>query len=737
VNANSAKNALAPLQTNAEIAGFAQALRRRWPVLAISLLICLLAATFLLAILQPRYTASAQILLDARKQNVMQNQAISQSGTLDASAVESEVSLIQSFSVCRRVVEKMGLSKDPEFVSSGKGLLGRLFQSVGLASEAKVEIPQDAMVAPELASAIASLRQNMAVRRVGITLVIEVSVTSKDPLKAARIANALTDAYLVDILEARFEASKRANSWLNDRLGALRESVQDSERRVGEYRQQFGLVDTALGGVDKQQVSEISAQIALARAAAAEKQAKYEQTQRVFKGGGNMASTAEVLQSPVVGNLRNQEAEVARKEADLSTKYGDRHPLVVNVRAELTDIRRAINSEVGRIVSNVKNEYEVAQKREQSLQESLQRLTTVATQGDEVRIKLRELEREAETNRTLYQSFLSRFKETREQTTLETSDARVITPASVPTAPSSPKQAIILGIGSFMGLLLGSMGVMMLEYIENGFMTVEQTESTLGIPVLAVLPAIEKSEYDAENTGATIATYVVRKPLSRFSEAIRSVRVGVSLSDVDHTPKLVLITSSVPGEGKSTFSSSFASASAAAGQRVLLIDADMRHPSTSKLFGLEKQMGLVDLLATAIEPVQVIQRFVGSSLEVLPAGASTKNAPDLLGSQKMIQILHRFRTEYDLVIVDTPPVTAVIDSLLIANEADKIVFVIEWEATPRDVVARALSVLGPNKARLAGIVLNKAQIKQMRYHQTYYGYYSSNYNKRYDKYYED
>ena len=721
-----------------DITGIAQAMRRRWRVVAGSLVICLALAVFALSVLQPRYTASAQILLDSHKQNVMQNQAVFQGGPLDASAVESEVSLIQSFNVCHRVVEKLALNRDSEFVSQGPGLIGRVLIMLHLASPAAIEVPPDRAIAPEMVAAIASLRQNMAVKRIGITLVIEVSVTSKDPVKAARIANAMTDAYLVDQLEARYDAAKRASSWLNERLGGLKDSVQTSERNVAEYRAQYGLVETANGGgVDKQQVSEINAQIALARASVAEKEAKYEQTQRLLKGGGNMASVAEVLQSPVVSNLRTQEAEVARKEADLATRYGDRHPLVVNVRAELTDVRRAINSEVQRILSNVKNEYEVAQKREQSLQDSLQKLTGVANQGDEVRIKLRELERESETNRTLYQSFLSRFKETREQTTLETSDSRVITPASVPASPSFPRQSIVLSIAAVLGLLFGTGGVLLLEYIENGFMTVEQTEAILGLPVLAILPAIDKSEYDPDNDGSSIPTFVVKKPLSRFSEAVRAVRVGVALSNVDHPPRLILITSSVPSEGKSTFASSFATSAAASGQRVLLVDGDMRHPSTSKLFGLEKQIGLVDLLGSALEPVQVIQRFQGSTLSMLPAGASTKNAPDLLGSQKMTMLLKRWREEYDLVIVDSPPVTAVVDSLIVASEADKIVFVIEWEATPREVVARALSVLGSNKARLAGIVLNKAQLKQMRYHQTYYGYYSSSYNKRYDKYYQD
>lgn len=592
-------------------------------------------------------------------------------------------------------------------------------------------------LSPEKLYAIRRLLQTLSVRRIGITLVMEINVNSLDPVKAARISNAVADAYLVEQLEARYDAARRASDWLSERLAGLRDQLQESERKVAEYRTRFGIIDTASGGVDRQQVTEINTQIALARAAVAEKSAKYEQARRLTQSGGNVAAVAEVLQSQVVANLRTQEAEVARKEADLAARYGDRHPQVLNVRAEIADIRRAISSEVQRVVTNIKNEYDIALKREQSLKESLDQLSGVANQGDETRIKLRELEREADSNRNLYQSFLSRFKETREQTTLETTESRVISPAVTSSTPSSPRYTIVLGVAALLGLGLGIASALMMEYIESGFMTVEQTEALLGLPVLAVVPNMTKAEYDPQGKGLPIYSFVLQKPLSRLSEAVRTVRAGVSLSDVDNPPKLILVTSSVPGEGKSTFGSCFANSAAAAGQRVLLIDADLRHPSTSKLFGLEKEAGLVEVLGGTLDVSMAIRGFRDSTLAVLPAGSGTKNAPDLLGSLKMQQLLTAFRDTFDIVIVDTPPVTAVVDSLMVAGHVDKIVFVIEWEATPREVVLRAMNVLGDNRHRLAGIVLNKANIQQMRYHQTYYGYYSSRYDKRYDKYYQE
>ena len=298
-------------------------------------------------------------------------------------------------------------------------------------------------------------------------------------------------------MEARYDAAKRASTWLNERMQGLAQQVQSAEKAVAEYRTTHKIVETSTGAIDKQQVAELSAQLALSRARTVETRAKFEQAERTLSRGGNMAAVAEVLQSPVIASLRTQEAEVARREADLTSRYGPLYPQVVTVRAELADIHRGIKSKSDRIITNLKSEYEVAQKREQSLQESIDRLTGVATQNDEVRIRLRELERDAETTRSLYQSFLSRFKETREQTTLETSNSRVISQATAPVTPSSPRKSIYYGLGLILGLVIGVCGAFLVEYIENGYATAEAVENALNIPVFAMMPALSKAEIDA------------------------------------------------------------------------------------------------------------------------------------------------------------------------------------------------------------------------------------------------
>lgn len=700
-------------------------LRKRWKTIALSMVLAVLASIVVLFVVTPRYTATTQILFDPRKQNLLALQSAMQGVAIDAGSVESEVALFQSYHVLDRVSRKLQLDKVAEF-SRQSNLLSLL---IGTGDKADATLA-DGKSTPEQVLAVRRLKERTSARRVGLTYVMEISATSTDRVLATKLADELAQSYLIEQLEARYDVTRRATAWYGERLVVLREQLQESERKVADYRAQHGLVETQHGAIDKQQVSELSAQLVLARAQTAEKRAKFEQAERVSRASGANAAVAEVLQSTLISNLRTQEAEVARREADLSAKYAAGHPLVVNVRAERADLRRAIAAEVQRVISNFRNEYEVAQKREESLEQSLAQFTNVATANDSVKIKLRELERDVESNRALYESFLANSKSAREQTTLEASESRVITPAIIPNAPSFPRKPLFLGFALVFGFAAGVGLAFLLDYIENGFMTAEQAESVLELPVLSVLPAVPESDRAQAGKSLSIPEFVERKPLARFSESVRSVRVGASLSDVDNPPRLLQVTSSVPGEGKSTIAASLAMSAAASGQRVLLIDADLRHPSTSKMFGAEQKSGLVELLSGALPSSSVLLQ-INQTLVVLPAGSNTKNAPDLLGSQKMSAFISAARDAYDLVIVDTPPVTAVVDSQVVANLTDKIVFVIEWERTPREVVLRSLNLLGDLRHKIAGVVLNKANVKQMKYYSSYYSYYSSAYKNYY------
>jgi capsular exopolysaccharide synthesis family protein len=479
--------------------------------------------------------------------------------------------------------------------------------------------------------------------------------------------------------------------------------------------------------LSEQQLSELNGKLVTARAESAERRAKYEQAQQVQTRGGNVQAVPDVVRSTVISQLRQQQAEVARRTAELAARYNDTHPQVVNARAELRDIERSITAEIGRILSNLKNDYDVAKAREDSLQKSLEQLTGQNDVDNEVSIQLRALERLNVANKSLFENFLSRSKITQEQSTFEERDARVISPASKPNSPSFPRKTLVMSLALVIGCLIGIGGSVALDMLNAGFSTPKEIEEKLGIPVLATIPLLRDSERKIDGKPVDPAMYTHKKPLSRYAESIRALRMGVQMADVDNPAQVVLVTSSIPQEGKSTISTSLAYSALRANQRVMLIDADLRHPSVTHFFGLDNEPGLVDLLTGTVAVEKAFVKMDG--LTVIPAGSKSQNPPDLLGSTRMKALIEKLREFYDYIVIDTPPVGPVIDARVAMQLADKVIFVVRWQSTTREMVTQSLEKLDADR-KLAGIAFDLVdETKTPRYGP--YSYYSGDYYKKY------
>jgi exopolysaccharide transport family protein len=716
---------------------------RRWRVvLGTAAATAALVAVWLIQA-QPVYTATTQLLIDPRKERVLKDDALISELSLDASTIATEVSLVRSFSVAKRVVERLKLDTHPQFGGAKPGfsiarwLAGLLSGALGEAEEqarGEGSVPEEGedgvSLPPAVESSIAAVQEGIAVHRIGATYFLEVSFSHTDPELAAKLANSVAEAYLVEQLEARYQAARRAATWLSERVAALRTQLENSERALAEHRAAHNLVKAQAGTLAEQQAAEISTQLVTARAQTVEKKAKFDQAQRILDGGAGIETVAGVMDSPVIAGLRTQDADLARQEADQLTRYGPEHPSIVKIRAERTDLKRQIGREVARVVQSLKTDYEFALKKEQSLEASLQELTG-ADPNDQAVIRMRELERDAQSNKVLYESLLARFKEAEQQTSLQSAESRVVAPALKPRVPSFPSKRKFLILGFLGGLLLGAGMAFVLERIENGFTTIEQVEEELQLPVLAMVPQLTARERTVEGRAVSIPEYVALKPLSRFGESIRSVRVSTQMSNIDAPPRLVLVTSSIPSEGKTTLILSLAASAAAASQRVLVIDCDLRHPSTTKHFNLHEGPGLTDLLLGHVPPERVFLRGPQPGVTVLPAGTTTRHPPDILGSERLRALLQTVRNNYDAVYVDGPPLTPVIDSSLLSKLVDKVLFVLQWRTTPRDIVFRALQGIDHPRQKLAGIVINNAQLGVLSNYAPYYNYY----HKKYQQYY--
>lgn len=725
-----------PRLVEIDLLGLMRSLRRRLNVivgLTIGLTALIMVAVFQLT---PRYSAEALVLLDAQRTQVVDIEAVMSGLSADSVTVDSQVEVVSSRSIARRIVEKLNLVEDAEFNGAlakpsifarldPRRWLASLFGSdANLTAEQKRERTMDAVVD-------AFIGRERIGRR-ALTYIIEVKFTSEDAAKAARIANEIADTYVLDQLEAKFNATKQANEWLSQRLDGLKLQVADSERAVELYRTQNGLQSAQGTTINEQQLSELNAQLILARADRAEKQAKYTRARQILGGSGSIESVVDVLQSQTISDLRQQQAELANKQADLSTKYGPRHPAIINIDAQRRDIQSQIGEEVKRIVDSIENEASISDTRVKALEGSLNELRTTANQNSQAEVRLRELEREASANKAVYESFLGRFKETSQQQDLQTADSRIISSAVAPSGPSFPRKGLIGTIALAFSLLIGVATGLLLERLDNGMQTSTQIEEILHLPHLVSVPSIPV-ETDGDRKPIPPHDYLLQKPLSAFSESLRSLRSALSLSNVDNPPKIILFTSALPNEGKTTTAVSFARAAAHAGQRVLLVDCDLRHPSVHRILGAgQPKHGLVEYLAGRVSFQEVVTKDEPTGLDFVPVASGAANPPDLLGSAQMRRVLREARETYDLVVLDTAPVLPVSDSRVLAQLSDKTVFVVRWNETPRDAALGAVKELRTYKTDIAGAILTMVDTaKQSKYGYGDGGYYYRRYSRYY------
>ncbi|TIS04311.1 MAG: polysaccharide biosynthesis tyrosine autokinase [Mesorhizobium sp.] len=641
---------------------------RRWKLvcgIAVITFTLFMAAAYTLP---TTYTGVSQILLDAPI-DYMTPQDYSNSDFSDnPTFIESQIAVLRSASLLQQVVDSQKLAEDPKI---GPGALIWLQNALG-------------------------------VSRVGLGNVIELDVGAYDPEKAASLANAIAQAYVADRIRSRYEGVQKASSWLSDRAAYLRAELSRSEQAVQKFRIDHNLVATQAGSLTDQQLSELNVALINARAELSEKRSQYQQVSKVQAAGGDIQSIPDVLQSVVINALRAQLSGVTRREADLELKYGERHPEVLSAQAERRDIEGQIAAEVQRLIGNLKNEVDAAEAREASLARALDSVSNRSEIEGQVGVQLRDLERIAAANKELFETFLSRAKLTEEKSTLLNSGVRVITDASVPGAPSFPNRPLFAALGVVFGIFFGGGGAVLRELFASGFMAKKQIEEELAVPVLASMPRMSGWSKDVH---AQPVAYLERKPLSRYSEAVRRLRLGIQATpELDRSPRLVLVTSAMPGEGKTTLALSLACSAAADGERVLVIDADLRLSAATAFFGMADKVGLVDLLTLPVKAANAIHLDERSGISMLPAGARTRNPPALLASARMRSLLEEVRGKFDTVIIDAPPVGPAADASILARHVDKVVFVVRWRETSREAVAEGIRHLG-DRSKLAGIAL--------------------------------
>jgi len=729
-------------QPTVDLRGMARILRRRWKVaaaapfsLTILALIYVLTATTL-------YTATSTVLVDPRRTTAIEsNQAamsMSNFGTDDAT-IESETLLIQSIAILQRVVEKLKLTDDPEFVPT-PGLLDpikRLF-SIFSSSPAAGANPEDAAKA----RSVEILQRRMKVTRQGTTFLVDINISSESPRKAAVIANAVAEGYFEEQVRAKSEATRIASSWLNGQIDGLKSRVVAAEKAVEDFRSANNLTVSQGVTVNDQQITDLNNQLVAARVQTAEARAKFDQAEQLTKSGGDPGGFNAAISSDIVSKLRAQYADIAKNEADLSSKYGARHPLVANVRAQRRDTQRLINEEIQRILQSTRRDYDVARSREASLQRSFDQLQGVSNTSGQAQVRLRELQREAEANRTLYESYLARYKETTAQESLEMPDSHVVTKASIPIGPSWPKTWFVLGLALTLGLGVGCVVAFLADYLDQRVKTLEQAEQISGVPALAAVPLISAGElagrakrgrselgrYDPKATKLLppalqppLMRYAIDAPGTFFAEAIRAIRLALQRTMRAQPVKVVLITSALDSEGKTTLAANLAQSIATLGIRTLLIDGDLRNPQLTRALCPRADAGLLDVALGRIAPERAILVDHSTGLSILPSTA-VKQADiitELMFSERIVDVLDHLRHRYELVIIDSPPLVPLVDGRALAELADRIILALAWDQTPGEVLAHTINLLEPVYDRILGTALTRVDLSRLRFYDYY------------------
>lgn len=682
--------------------------RQKWLVIAVAIVATALAAYFARGF-APEYAAEVLIMIGNRPAQIVDFESVVKGLSGDNTTVQSEIEVLRSRGLAGRVIDELQLNSDPEFKPSLRevdqspgvlmGRLNTLLQWLGSLTQGTdepealthQELSQQELLDQERTSIVDVFLKRLEVARKEETRVISVGFKSENPKTAALLANTLADFYVLGQREAKFEATRQANEWLNSKIVAVRKKVDASERAVEQFRQKSGLLGGGKGvTLISQQVSELNAELGRAATARVEAESRLSQITGLLNSG-NIDSATEVLNSEIVQKLREQELEAV-------------------LGSEKQDARSRLMVEIDNIVKSVDNEAAVAGAREASLQGSLNVLKREVAEANTATVELRALEREAEANQQQLRSYLARFKKTSSQQDIELqqADARIISRADIPSRPLPSKKKLTMAVALAGSIFVGLLLVFLREHLQRGFRSSVQVEQATGVPVLGLVPML--GSFD--RLRGSRKSHILRRPRSAFAESMRSLYTSLLVCDVDRPPNKILLVSAQPNESKTTIAVCLGRMQAAAGQKVIVVDADIRKPGIHRAFEMPRVPGLVGLLTDHASLEEVIQTDDASGAHVIPAGGSAPNPPSLLASDRMDAILDTLAESYDLVIVDSPPLMSVSDARILATKMDLTVFVLRWGRTEREVAKLALEQVATAGGHVAGVVLSMVDLKK-------------------------
>ncbi len=688
--------------------------------------------------LQPSYTAEASVIIGQRQEQVVDLKAVISGLGGESDVIESEVQLLRSRRIASGVVEQLNLVENVEFNPALKGpglvrrwrdaiddatapLRHRLGSLLGLSHAlTPAELPAgplgDAQPVDPLAAPTDAFLRHLSVTPKGRSRVITVSFDSASPRLSEQAANAVADAYIDDQLKSKLDATEHAHRWLSDRVAELREQVINADQEVETYRRKIGATQGRVAPLLAEQISALSEKLVQAQVDEAMASSR-------LQAAGAVGALPEVQASAVVQGLRAQQSAMIAEEVQLARNFGAEYPKLKALRGSIAELSGRIRAESGTVATSLRANAQAAADRVVLLNAQLAQLRVKDNTGSQGEVELHMLQHEADADRALYDRLLARAKETNVESGLQQADAQVISHAEAPTMPSFPNPALMLPIFFVASLIVTGLVVLALENLDQGFSHLDQVEETLGVAALGVVP-FQKRRGLRGRVGARLGAGLGGRagqdadPLlldgrnSVFSEAMRSLHTSLMLSGAERPPKVVLVSSSLPGEGKSSTVLALARLMANCGKRVAVIDCDLRRPRLHAAFGVARTPGLLDCLAGGTPIAEVLQRDKHSPAYLVPAGTPSRISPDLFSSIAMRNLVMGMADQFDLVLLDSGPMLAVSDTRNLCRLADKTVLLVQWQQTRRSAVLSTLRQIVDAGGNLAGVLLSMVDLQR-------------------------
>jgi capsular exopolysaccharide synthesis family protein len=711
-------------------------MKRRWTIISVFTVIFVSVFIYTLTA-TPVYQSTVRLVIEKENPNVVSIQEVM---SVDASTTDyyiTQYKIIESRTIAREVINRLHLANSEEFnPKPQKTMLSNIKQRIkeiktsiqmtilSIFRTGKQEKPID--IKDSDAQLVSAFLNRINVTPIRNSRLVDLHFMARDPELAALAVNTLADVYIEKKLETKLKAVKNAVLWLHERVDEERQKVEVAERKLLEYKEKKGIFTDFSSDVEKitaQKLAKLNAQVIDAEAHRVEAETRYKQALALKKNPDMLDSIPEVLSNDLIREIKQMEVNLYKRISELSKKYGKNHPKMIAVQSEIDSLNERKHKEIQRVINSLRNEYQVALAKEKTLLQALSKQKKESMELNQKSIQYGVLQREAESARHMYELLIRRFKETSLTEDMKTGNVRIVDPAEIPKYPIRPRKKLNVFLGIVFGLFMGVAVAFTFEFLDNTLKSPEDIRNYLNIPYLGPVPSFDIEREDINNP-ELITQY---SPKSTASESYRGIRTSLLFSSADSPPKIILVTSAGPSEGKTLTSTNLAITMAQAGSRVVIVDCDMRKPKVHKMFGIGRDKGMSSVLVSN-ELENVLQDVIIHSeipnLDVIPCGPIPPNPSEIIGSQKMNRIMEKLQEKYDRIIVDSPPITAVTDSAVLARFVDGVMLVVHAGVTPRQVVKTGLEQVQGVDANVLGAVLNDVDTgKESYYYYQYYYYY--------------